>query len=159
MKKILKKTLILCMCLTIILQLSACGAGSECEAVIEKFETACNASDLDGILDCITPSIASPLKMALQITSMVTDTDLSGFFTDIMDAIMESGDVDVDVASLLGTMDLEVTKTKKDGSDRLAYVDITYEVLGAPIDGKGVFEMEKKNDEWYIKGFRFIENN
>lgn len=159
MKKKYEKIIVLLLCMAMMLQLMACGANGKCEAVVEKFETSCNEGDIDGILDCITPSIASPIKMAIGVTNLISDVDVTSMLTEVLAELMGNNSADIDVAALLGTMKLDVTKIKKDSKDRLVYVDIDYEVLGAPLKVHGVFRMEEKDKEWYIKSFKLVDED
>lgn len=159
MKKIFKRITVLMMCAMLVLQLAACGSDSKCKEVVEKFETACNENNLEGILDCITPDIATPIKLAVGVTSLIPGIDLSETLTGLLAELMGSADTDVDASALFSTMDLKVTKTEKKSKDRMVYVDITYEVLGTPIKSHGVFRMEEDDKEWYIKSFRFVDGD
>ena len=160
MKKIGGKIALLLLCAVFVVQATACGgANGKCREVIKNFETACNDGDVDGMLDCITPSISTPAKLAVGVTNLIPGVDLSDTLTEVLGKIMKSTDVDVDASSLFSTMKLDITKSKKDSKDRLVYVDISYEVLGTPINSYGVFRMEEDHKEWYIKSFQFVDSD
>lgn len=159
MKMKVKKIIALLLCIMLMMQFTACGDDSECKKVVEKFETACNENDLDGILDCITPTISSPIKMAIGVAGFLSDVDLSDTFTELLAQLMGTAGNNIDAAALFGSMELNITKTEKDSKERLVYVDITYEILGEPLKSHGVFRMEEKDKEWYIKSFRFVDED
>lgn len=79
--------------------------------------------------------------------------------TELLTQLMGTEGANIDASALFGTMDIEVTKIKKDSKDRLVYVDISYEVLGQPLKSHGVFRMEEDDDEWYIKSFKFVDED
>lgn len=159
MKKKVKKIAALLLCVVLMMQFSACGDNSKCKEVVEKFETACNETDLDGILDCITPDISSPIKMAMGVVDLLPGVDSSETFTELLTELMGAEGANIDASALFGSMKLDITKTKKDSKDRLVYVDITYEVLGEPLKSHGVFRMEEEDKEWYIKSFKFVDED
>lgn len=59
----------------------------KCKAVITDFQTACNELDVDGILDCLKPSVSNPLKIALGIGSVVTSKSSDEMLEGILDAL------------------------------------------------------------------------
>lgn len=60
---------------------------SECKEMVADFQTACNTLDTNDILNCLKPSIANPLRIALGIGSMVTSKSSEEILENILEAL------------------------------------------------------------------------
>lgn len=59
----------------------------KCKEMISDFQEACNKQDVNGILNCLKPSVSNPLKVAFGIGSVVTSQSSDEMFESILDAL------------------------------------------------------------------------
>lgn len=131
----------------------------ECTELIENFETSCNALDVDGILDCINPTISNPIKVGLKIGNMISGQVLDGYLIEILDSLAggltESlGADDAEVSEVFGK--IQLTPEKYDLKSQKGTVSCTakFEIGGTEITESIDIEVVKSSDEWYISGMK-----
>ena len=157
----MKKAIIMSLAfLLIAMQLTGCGASGECKAVVEKFETACNELDVNGILDCMNPTVAEPIKTGLNFLSGIVQQGSQELMDLIGNALLSSEQTegeDVDASEMFGSMDIEVKNCKVDKDTAVVQAEITFNAFGKEITKQAELDMIQKEEAWYIDGFRFVD--
>lgn len=127
-----------------------CPSKKQCQEVIEDFQESCNSLDAEGILDCLDPTIANPLKAALFVGSVVTSST-----TDILTSILEAvgGDVlsftdgtDMDLSSAFEVLTIEPKRFGLPKKSRKVRCKVT---IGTITQYMNIY-VAKKNGDAYI---------
>lgn len=75
MKKTMQRTAaVILMAVMMLTLLAGCGAKSDVKKTISNFESACQALDVRGMLECFNPTIANPILTAMNLLG-VEDTN------------------------------------------------------------------------------------
>ena len=59
----------------------------QCKEIVADFQAACNKLDTNGIIDCLKPSVANPLRIALGIGSVVTEKSSDEMLESVLEAL------------------------------------------------------------------------
>lgn len=59
----------------------------QCKEIVSDFQTACNELDTNGMINCLKPSVANPLRIALGIGSVVTERSSDEMLESILGAL------------------------------------------------------------------------
>ena len=154
----MKKLCILSLAVILIaLQLTGCGAGKECKAVVDKFETACNQLDVNGILECINPTVAKPIQTGLNFISGIVQKGSEELINLIGEALVKSDSEGVDTSEMFASMDIVVKNCKIDDDTAVVQAEITFMAFEKELTKFAEFEMVQKEEAWYINGFQFVD--
>ena len=123
-------------------------------AEIEKIEqlaarcrTACNEMDVQGILDCLTPSVAAPLRSMLKLAGNLTDTAED----QVMELLCTSLNADSsDYRAFCQSLRTELSEIEVDGDKATARLTYTYEQDGQSYQGKADAAFVRTDGVWYI---------
>ncbi|MDR0405307.1 MAG: hypothetical protein LBH54_00790 [Clostridiales bacterium] len=133
-----------------------CGCGSrsaEIENLLSKFETSCNALNIDDMLSCVNPSVSDPIKLGLGVYNMFAQ----GVSDEVLDKISGalSGDSQLKGNEFFSSVKIDVKKINARSKDAVAEVQISYTLLGQTFQKEARFNCVYVSDQWYIGGFRF----
>lgn len=86
-----------------------------CRNIISEFQTSCNRLDANGIVSCLKPSVANPLKAALFVGGVVTSQSSDEMLYSIVDALggglsSLTSSADMDMEGLFQVMSIEPKK-------------------------------------------------
>ena len=151
MKKKMVKAVALVMVVVLLVSLGGCGQKGDIKKLMSRFETACQSLDVEGIMDCLDPTIIKPLRSILGILGM---GDLSGALGDVIDALGLTGIPDI--SSVDALQDLRLTPTDYSfGSDKTSCAvttEIAYTLGGQEYTATVVLNCIQVDDVWYIGG-------
>ena len=134
--------------------LFGCDAKSkEVESLLAEFEQACNTLDINAMLDCITPTVADPIKVGVSLYDLFVQQSDDKTLDQI--AVVLSGDSKLDGNDFFSSVKIEVRSVKADGENMLAETDLSYTLLGQTYEKDAIFTCTMNSDKWYISGFKF----
>lgn len=124
---------------------------SDIKKLMNNFESSCNELDINGILDCINPSIADKIKLAVGIVGTFTDTPTD----ELIDVI--SGALTSD-SSIIGTEFFESIKIEVEDieiveDNATVTTVLSYTIADETYEKSAVFECIYYTGEWYISNF------
>ena len=147
-RSIIKGTALFLMAVLLISTLSGC-ANKEVKDLIGRFETSCQAMDVDGMLDCCNPTIVKPLRGVLGILGVKDLNGIVDSLSNILGAFDLKGNSPEDV---LKTVKITPTKyetnSTKDGCSVQA--TITYVLNGKTVEKNVQIACTKGSEGWYI---------
>lgn len=130
----------------------------QCRDIVEDFQTACNNMNVNGILDCLNPKIANPLKAVVLIGGAVTSTDTNEVLGNILGEL--GGGVDtitqgsgLDITEAFRTMELKVTGCGFPAKTRKVRCRATFGIFTQYLD----IYVTKRNGEPYISKVAFAK--
>ena len=70
------KIILLSLIIMITLFISGCGEEKKCANQIQSFVSACNELDAEGILSCMDPSIADPIRITFGVIGTAVESTI-----------------------------------------------------------------------------------
>lgn len=120
------------------------------EQMVERCNAACNDMDLDGILDCVSPKIADPLRTGLNLVGSLggkSDEELLNTLLEVLGA--ERAENSGEICS---TLEIEVASVDVDGDTAQAEVHFSYSQNGQKYIGETNVTCISIGGRWYISG-------
>lgn len=120
------------------------------EQMVERCNAACNDMDLDGILDCVSPKIADPLRTGLDLAGKLggqSDEELLNTLLEVLGAERAEN-----AGEICSTLQIEVDSVEPDGDTAQAEVSFTYFQNGQKYVGKTNVSCVCIEGRWYISG-------
>lgn len=74
-----------------LLLLAGCGAQNDVKKTISAFESSCRALDVRGMLECINPTISSPILSAMDLFGVEDTSGTLELLTDALDVFGDAG--------------------------------------------------------------------
>lgn len=134
---------------------------AECREIITEFQTACNDLDVKGIVNCLNPSIANPLRVALFAGEVVTSRNSSEMLEEILDAVGGAGffglGSDLDLQSAFQSLKLTPEKYGLPKSVREIKCKADFEVEGLEFQYYVTIAIGRSHGEVYISELKFEE--
>ena len=120
---------------------------AEIEQLEERCRTACNEVDVEGILDCIHPSAAKPMRAMLGIAGK-----LSGDGEDqVLDLLCQMlGAESSDHTQFCKTLDTDLSDIRVDGDQATASLHYTFEQDGQLYQANADVSFKREDGQWYI---------
>lgn len=120
---------------------------AEIEALEDRCRSACNAVDVDGILDCLTPSAAKPMRTILDLAGSFSDTGEEQVMGMLCSTLGASSS---DYRQFCESLDTELSNIEV--RDDKATADLTYwfEEDGQRFEGKANLTCKRIDGQWYI---------
>lgn len=142
-KQFISILLVICMLVT-----GGCGAAtitgaSDIVTVVSNFEYSCRNLDLDGMLQCINPDVADPVKFILDIFMWFTKSDETEVVGDIMESVFDNK---YDIQDLFDDITFEKPNVKIRGNEATAEYTLVY-VLGSKGLKEKAEELQEELDE------------
>lgn len=159
---------ILCLIFVLSILCSGCSTQqSSCKRLFRSLESACNECDIEGMIDCLSPSYAKPLKTAYSVGTSVIGTvekglslvfDLISSYAGFDDLSSEnSGDTeqqkDTFTEAVMKSVQISPTDYDLDKESGTVTCKIYYTVSGTEKETVLYFDVVKIEEEWYINGF------
>lgn len=163
MKRKIRTIAALCLVLSMIL--TGCGKSkkAQCEAVIKRFETSCNALDVKGVLGCLNPTVSDPLKGILLLGETMTGGESAEGFEKILE-IIGSGlktilpDQDVQASEMLSNLQIQPKKYRLKRHDGYVLCRVKIAVNDMEITKNVKVSVVKKAGEWYISNLALADD-
>ena len=158
MKNKMKMVLMLLVTLCVMIPLLGCSAEdlqkAEIESLMNTFENACTAMDIDAALDCIDPKVTAPVKAIRGVVGyFLGETDMSAKFFDLLGQ-MSGGSVE-EPQDFFGNMHIDIGKVRADSKKATVTAAVTCNVAGRQIVRDARFRCICEAGQWYISGFSF----
>lgn len=119
---------------------------AEIEALEEQLLGACHALDAEGILDCVYPSYAGPIRTTMKLTGEDQVFDL------LCQILGATGSADH--TEVLTTLDTEMTNVEVTGEEAAADLHYTYEQDGKIYGADADVEFKYTDGRWYISSLK-----
>ena len=154
MKKTLTVIVSVLLVAAMMLSLAGCGAKGKVKATIKDFQKACNELNVEGVIDCLDPSVSGLLNLGAGLLGALTGSDAESMFntlSSILASTAESFGIDSfktlkikvnDVAANDYTADAKVTFTYTAGS-------------GEEKTSDGTISLKSTDEGWKITGVKF----
>lgn len=159
---------ILCLIFALCLLCSGCSTQqSSCKKLFRSLENACNECDIEGMLDCLSPSYAKPLKTAYSVGASVIGTAEKGLslifnlissyagFDDLGNDSSRDPEEQKDTftEAVMKSVQIQPTNYDLDKESGTVTCEIYYTVNGTEKETVLYFDVIKIEEEWYIDGF------
>lgn len=155
--KFLKKAIICLMISVLILSLTSCkGEKSKIKDTLLEFEYSCQNLDVNGMLNCIDPDVAQPIKAVLLMYGMSTGEDTSEVLDELVKTVFgESFKAD----EFLSHLTVDKVKIKVSGNTAIVNCRLNFEVEGETFTKYARINMVKLDDKWYISGIQLLKSD
>ena len=153
--KTIKNALALILIIVLSVSFCACGNSGDIKTVTNNFEKTCNELDVNGMLDCIDPTIASGVKALTGLVGLFTnkDTDelLDSFAKVLFNELPENSQEFFSSINIkIG--DIEIDENEENAT---AQAEISYEISGETYQKEVTLEYICVDGEWYISSLDF----
>lgn len=120
---------------------------AEIEALEDRCRSACNAVDVDGILNCLSPSAAKPMRTILDLAGSFSDTGEE----QVMNLLCQTlGASSSDYRQFCETLDTELSNIEVKDDKATADLTYWYEEDGQRYEGKANLTCKRIDGQWYI---------
>ena len=113
----------------------------------DRCRIACNEMDVDGILDCITPSVATPLRSMLKLAGGLSGDGEAQVMELLCSAL---GADSSDYQQVCRSLTAELSDIEVDGDKATANLTYRYEIDGQAYEGKADLTCEQSDGRWLI---------
>lgn len=153
-RKIVAVVLLLCL----VFAVAGCNQMDEREVAVRelltKFQQACNVTDQEAIMECLSPSITDTVDVASDILGIFTDVDTKDLF-DLLTSIVSSDFVGGD--DFFTTMQIEVKSLDySEENEAKVFTSVAYKSGEEMSRNTVVFTCEFSDAKWYISSFEFV---
>lgn len=118
------------------------------EDVIDRCNIACNNTDIEGILDCVDPQIAKPIRATLKVAKSIGGKDDEDMLNTVV-GLLANSDVE-DSFEVCESLDVEVDSLEQDGDTATAELKFSYELDGQKYIGTTTAKCKYMDGQWYI---------
>lgn len=118
------------------------------EDVIDRCNIACNNTDIEGILDCIDPQLAKPIRASLKVAKGIGGKDDEDMLNTVV-GLLANTDVK-DSFDVCQTLELNVESLEQDGDVATAEVKFSYKLDGQKYIGTTTAKCKYIDGQWYI---------
>lgn len=150
MRKTFRITTFLC-CIMIIMIL-LCGCSPEASAIrktLNEFQSAAQSLDAEGMLDCVDPSVATPIGGAIGALSALTGTETQEILPAILKTVFGE---DVDGSTVMEHISVDHPKLRVSGDEAQVECELHITTEDSSYTRKTTIQMKKIDDKWYIAG-------
>lgn len=120
---------------------------AEIEALADRCRAACNAVDVEGILDCLTPTAAKPLRTLLELAGTMSQTGEE----QVMGLLCQTlGAPSSDYRQFCQSLDTELSDINVKEDTATADLTYTFEQDGQRYEGKADLTCKRIDGVWYI---------
>lgn len=137
-----------------IASLSGCGKSEEqITNLLAEFEYSCNTLDIEAMLECVEPSTADKIKIALSIYGMFADKSTSEVLNDISEGLI--GDSALDGNDFFSSIKIDIKDMKVKGEEAVVSAFVEYKINGETFNRIADFKCVYYIEKWYISEFSF----
>ena len=134
--------------------LAGCGTKGKVKATVKEFQTACNELNVEGVIDCLDPSISGALKLGAGLLGSLTGTDAEGLF-DKLSTLLLTGTESFGIDSFK-TLKIKVNDVAANDTTADAKVTFTYTTgSGEEKTSDGTISLKSTDEGWKITGVKF----
>lgn len=147
------KIIILCFIIFIILSISGCGEEKKCANQVQSFISACNELDAEGILSCIDPSIADPVRITFGVIGTLTGNELNDLLDGIINILIKGMQIfnnEIKIDQIFSSMSIEIEEIKVDGTYAKVKGKASFHLFGKLVKKKMTIDMKETDQVWYI---------
>lgn len=153
----MKKTLRTAALLTMVVILMAFATGcakADVKKVIKEFETACRSLDFMGMLDCMDPAIAEPVKGILMLFG-ANNTD--SMLDEVVSLLGIFGDLGSNAETAIQSVSIKPENYMfNDAKDACTVTAaLTVETEESSVTRNVTVELILKEEQWYIRSMQF----
>ena len=117
----------------------------------ERCRTACNEVDVEGILDCIHPTAAKPMRAMLGLAGTLSADGEE----QVLDFLCQTlGAESSDHTQFCKTLDTELSEIQVDGNKATASLHYTYEEDGQRYGADAELSFKRVDGQWYISNLQ-----
>ncbi|MBQ6022863.1 MAG: hypothetical protein IJL25_08045 [Clostridia bacterium] len=133
---------------------AGCGAKGKVRASIKEFQTACNELNIEGVIDCLDPTVSGALKLGAGLLGSLTGTDAEGVF-EKLSALLVTGAESFGIDSFK-TLKIKVKDIAANDTTADAKVEFTYTAgSGEEKTSDGTISLKSTDEGWKITGVKF----
>lgn len=134
----------------VLLMCAGCSKG-EVSKLVSRFQTACNDSDIDAILDCIVPSIANPIKSVRELFGDSTTLDT------ILDYAAGIGNADEVTKESLASLRIKPDNYtfNDDKTECMVTATLSYQLPNKKVSRIITINCVNTDDAWFIESIDF----
>lgn len=131
----------------------------KCVKTLKNFEESCSELNVDGMLNCINPTIADPLKLVRVVAPNVND-----FLVKVVDQLIGGDGITEQIG--VETENTESFVTSMKISPKRMFVGlkkakvrcrVSFSINGLEMNREFDIKLVKKYGNWYISGFKLIK--
>ena len=156
MKKTVTRIFSVILVLTLLFSLTSCGEKGKIRGTINSFQKACNALDVEGVVDCLEPTVASILKAGAGLLGGLLGDSNEEVFNKLSSLLGEhSGMVGIESFKTLKIKVNDIT-VDEDGSSAKAQVTLNF--IGLTGEEKtlaATLKLTNASDRWLLSGIDF----
>ena len=124
---------------------------AEIEELGERCRAACNEVDVEGILDCIHPTAAKPMRAMLGLAGTLSADGED----QVLDFLCQTlGAESSDHTQFCKTLDTELSEIQVDGNKATASLHYTYEEDGQRYGADAELSFKRVDGQWYISNLQ-----
>ena len=154
MKRTITSALSLLLIAAMLVSLTACGASGKVKRTIEEFQKACNNQDVNALIDCLDPSIASLLKIGAGFLGSFTGLNASEVFS-TLSGLLQTG---TDTFGIDSFKTLKIKVKNIAVEDTKAEAKVTFTYMGSSDTEKttdATISLKLSDEKWLISGVKF----
>lgn len=131
--------------------LTGCGAKSDVKKTISSFESACQALDVRGMLECINPTVSNPILTAMNLLGV---EDTSGTLEELVGIIGIFEGAGEKTEEFVQSIEIDPNNFEfNDGKDKCT---VSAELSCGEDNTKNItIDLVLKDDAWYISDIDF----
>lgn len=148
MRRIICTFMALLLAVSMVFSFASCsGEKGEIKTLIKNYENACNDLDMEAILDCINPSIASKIELATGVLGMLTGADSDELFDKLSGLLSTEA---LGGKDFFGSLKIKVKDIEIDGDTAVVTADISYTVKDKSTQEEATIDCVRVDDVWYV---------
>lgn len=147
------KIILLSLIIMITLFISGCGEEKKCANQIQSFVSACNELDTEGILSCMDPSIADPIRITFGVIGTLTGKELNDVLDGIIHILIKGLQLfndEIEMEQIFSSMSIEVEKIKIEEEYAQIEGKISFHLFGKLVKRDVMVDMKETDQVWYI---------
>ena len=148
------KIILVSLILIITLSISGCGEEKQCANQVQSFVSACNELDAEGILSCMDPSIADPIRIAFGVLGTLTGNELNDVLDGIINVLIKGLQIfndEIEVDQIFSSMSVKIDKIEVNGEYAKVNGKVSFHLFGKQMKKDMVVDMKETDDVWYIE--------
>ncbi|GEM_PF-7083769 len=150
MKKTMKRVVLVCWCATLLVMLSACSPETgKIKKTLADFQAASEALDIEGMLECVDPDVAQPIRKTVTAYTALTGTDPRELLPTVVQMVFGE---ESDGEKLMDHISIKKPKLHISGDTAQVECELHITTEDSSYSRDTVIRMKKIDDKWYIAG-------
>lgn len=129
-----------------------CGCSPEASAIkktLNEFQSSAKELDVEGMLECVEPSVAAPISGAVGALSALTGTETQDLLPILLKSVFGE---EIDGETVLERISINHPKLSVSGDEAQVDCDLHINTADSSYTRKTTIRMKKIDDKWYISG-------